>query len=126
MPPDLLSLIQHRCRTWSELADAGLSRAAVLTAIGDLVADGAHRVLVGPLVVGLETRPDGQALLPPTRRRVTVDPAALLTAVEESLLARLGADAAIDHLTAGLVGDHLMVVCDDLRTRHGLSVEVPW
>jgi hypothetical protein len=58
----LRTLLVQRCRTWDELANAGIDRAAVLAAIGELVAQLDCRILIGPLTVGLEMRPDSAAL----------------------------------------------------------------
>jgi hypothetical protein len=52
----LLALLRPAPRTWTELAEAGLCRAAALTAVGELVGSGRYRVLVGPLGVELEDR----------------------------------------------------------------------
>jgi len=116
-------MIRTRCHTWSELAHAGLDRPQALAAVGDLVGAGQHRVLLGPVVVGLEHRPDCLALVPPARRRGTVDPADLLAELEDGLLARISIDPAIGHTVAGQLGDHLLTICEELRQRHGLAAE---
>lgn len=132
MPPDaakLRALLERRCHTRDELQAAGLARTVLPAAVDDLAISGHHRILVGPLVIGLETRPDALALLaPPPRRRGTADPADLLAEFEDLLLSRVCADPAIGHTVAGLVGDHLMIVVEELRRRHGLTEteEVGW
>jgi len=100
---------------------------SIPAAIDDLVIAGQHRIRVGPLVIGLESRPDALAP-PPPRRRGPIDPADLLAEMEDRLLAMVSADPAISHAAAGQFGDHVLEVCEDLRRRHGLTEteEVGW
>jgi hypothetical protein len=50
----LLRLLRLGPRTWRELEAAGLGRAAVLLAVGAVVAGGEFRIRVGPLLLELE------------------------------------------------------------------------
>ena len=60
----LISLLRRAPRTWPELRAAGLERAAVLAAIGELLDTGACHVRLGPLLVELESAPDPEEVLP--------------------------------------------------------------
>jgi len=51
-PGFLLVLLRQGPRTWSELAEAGLDRAAVLTAVGEIAASG-PTVCVGERIIWL-------------------------------------------------------------------------
>lgn len=56
----LLALLARRPRTWSEPRAAGLSAAAVLAAVDELLGTGAVRVRLGPVLVELECGPEDE------------------------------------------------------------------
>jgi len=56
----LVHLLGRGPRTWTELADAGLSRAAALRAVGDVVARGDVRIRVGPILLEIEPSGEGE------------------------------------------------------------------
>jgi hypothetical protein len=58
------------------------------------------------------------------RQRQMVGGAALLAEYDDCLLASVAADPSISHQVAGAVGDHLLVVGDEVRRRYGISEEV--